>query len=383
MSDARGDIESAMCALLRGECIAPRRLESCARADRFHEMAVFHGVAPLLSTRLRQSSPQDAALGARLFPPRALADATAVELLRAAELERVLECLARAGIEALVLKGAALAHSIYPSPALRPRADTDLLIGARHRESAHRVLTDLGYERFTAVSGRLISYQSGYGHRDRFGVDHILDLHWRISNTQAFSRALEFEALAARSVPVPALGAHASTLAPADALLLACMHRAHHLHHPYSAGGRPMRGVDRLIWIYDIHLLLEAMTGEELRAFARLGARCRMAAVCADAVTRAMRCFATRVPDTLLDTLRRPAPGDRSERHLRRGRFRHLANELRSLPRLRDRIALLAEHLFPPADYMLAKYSVGNRAWLPLLYVQRGLHGAWKRLSSP
>ena len=383
MEDALVELESSMCALLRGERVALRRLASPERADRFRELAVFHGLAPLLCSRLRQSCPEDAALGGRLFPPRELADATAVEMLRAAELERVLDGIVRAGLEALVLKGAALAHCVYPSAALRPRLDTDLLIRESHREPVERVLADLGYEKLAGISGRLVSYQHGFERRDRFGIEHALDVHWRISNTQAFSRALDYATLAARSAPVPALGKHARTLAPPDALLLACMHRVHHLHQPYSVGALSMRGVDRLIWIHDIHLLVEAMTSAELRAFARQVEQSRMTAVCRDGVTQAMRCFGTRVPDELLVALRHPAADDDSQRHLRRGRLRHLANELRSLPRLRDRTRLLAEHLFPSADYMLAKYSLGNRAWLPLLYALRSLHGAWKRISGP
>jgi hypothetical protein len=32
---------------------------------------------------------------------------------------------------------------------------------------------------------------------------------------------------------------------------------------------------------------------------------------------------------------------------------------------------------------MLEKYAVTNRAWLPMLYLQRGIYGAWKRIHNP
>ena len=41
---------------------------------------------------------------------------------------------------------------------------------------------------------------------------------------------------------------------------------------------------------------------------------------------------------------------------------------------------MLSEHLFPPSEYMLKKYAVTSRAWLPKLYLQRGIQGAWKRI---
>jgi hypothetical protein len=72
-----------------------------------------------------------------------------------------------------------------------------------------------------------------------------------------------------------------------------------------------------------------------------------------------------------------------SAAYLRKSNIRHLLTEFRALPRWRDRITLLGEHLFPPSDYMLEKYAVTCRAWLPWLYLQRGIHGAWKRILNP
>jgi len=371
-----------MCALLRGEQLDLEFLSTSETVDRFRELAAYHGIGPLLSSRIKGLFGSERVDDANPFPSRLLMDATAVELVRTRELNRVLDALADSGVQGLLLKGAALAHTIYPSPVMRPRVDTDLLIPDALREIADRVLSRLGYDKQNAVTGRLVTYQRSYAHRDRFGIDHVLDIHWRISNTQVFSRALDYGTLEGRSTRVPALGEQAETLCCADALLLACMHRVHHLHRPYRAGGMSMRG-ERLIWLYDMHLLLESMTAEQLLEFACLSESSQMRAVCRDGIVQTMRCFGTRVPEYLLAALQTPKHADRSERHLRGGRFHSLANELGSLPRWSDRIALLTEHLFPSGDYMLAKYSVSNRAWLPLLYVQRGIQGAWKRMISP
>ena len=369
-----------MCAVLRGEGASLDHLTTPESIRRFQELAVHHGLGPLLSMRLKAARPSDAADVASLAPSRLVSDGAAIELVRTRELNRVLGALASSGVQPLVLKGAALAHSLYPSPPMRPRVDADLLIPGDGRESVDRSLADLGYEKQNSVSGKLVSYQHGYVHWDRFGIEHVLDVHWRISNSQQFSRVLDYETLLMRSLPIPALGKHARGLAMPDALLLACMHRVHHLHRPFRIGRASMRGVDRLIWIYDIHLLVEAMTGDELLEFARLSARSGMLAVSRDGLVTAARCFGTRIPQRLLDAHRSSKAGDRSERYLRTGRSRAFANELLSLPRWRDRIALVGEHLFPSAEYMLSKYSVRNRAWLPILYVQRGIHGTWKRL---
>src|SRR5215831_10265345 len=55
-----------------------------------------------------------------------LRDAAAIDALRTRELRVVLAALADARVDAVVLKGAALAHTHYPRPELRPRVDTDL-----------------------------------------------------------------------------------------------------------------------------------------------------------------------------------------------------------------------------------------------------------------
>lgn len=380
MDSLRAEIESKMCAVLRGEEVSFEHLSTPESTRRFQELAVYHGLGPLLSMRLKEARSSDGEDLASPFPLQLVTDIAAIELVRTRELNRVLDGLSGSGIEALVLKGAALAHSLYPSPPMRPRADADLLIPADRRETVDRSLAELGYEKCNSVTGKLVSYQHGYVHCDRFGIEHVLDIHWRISNSQQFSRVLDYETLEKRSLSVPALGKHARALAMSDALLLACMHRIHHLHRPFRIGGLSTRGVDRLIWIYDIHLLLEAMSYDELLAFARMSEQNRMLAVSRDGVMNAVRYFGTRVPERLLDALRSSTSGDDSERYLQTGRSRAFSNELSSLPRWRDRLSLLGEHLFPPVEYMLAKYSVRNRAWLPILYVQRGIHGTWKRL---
>ena len=383
MSDTGPMIESWMCAVLRGESLASLGSIDADHLPGLRVHAGYHGVGPLLAHRLEALRRCGVPVEEFPFSARDLKEALATELIREHELIRVLDALATSGIVALLLKGSALAYSVYPSPALRPRADTDLLIRSSDRDVTARTLAELGYEKRNAVSGELVAYQCGYAMRDRFHVDHVLDVHWRLSNTQTFSRAFDYQELEARSVPVPALGDHARALAPADALLHACMHRVHHFHSPYCVGGVRMPAGDRLIWIHDLHLLIESMSHRELVEFAEMAGSKNMRTICSDGLIEARRCFGTKIPREILASLAEGGAAEPSARHLRRGRARHFLTELRSLPHWKDRFALLGEHLFPPADYMLEKYAATSRVWLPMLYLQRGIHGAWKRIQSP
>ncbi len=374
MDNLEASIDATVCALLRGDPVAwPASLDARLE-ERLRDHATYHGVGPLLAREHSRTMPGDGDSG------RSLKDDAAIELVRKHEMVRVLDALARARVTVLVLKGTALAYSIYPAPVLRPRADTDLLIRSGDRDSVARTLETLGYRIPNAVSGELVSYQRGYTLRDRFVIDHVLDVHWRISNAQLFSLALDFDELLSRSIQLPTLGAHARGLSLVDALLLACMHRVHHFHSAYRVENVSTPGRERLIWLYDMHLLVNAMTRGELMAFARRAEERGVRAVCGDGLEAARRCFGTPIAEEVMHVLRRAGPREASAAQLSTGHAGRLLIELRALRRWRDRVALLGEHLFPPPAYMREKYAVSGRAWLPLLYLQRGIRGAWKRL---
>ena len=98
-----------------------------------------------------------------------------------------MHCLAKIGLQPLVLKGAAYAQTLYPEAHLRPRCDTDLLFP--DRESAQKAwmhLEEEGYVRIAnVVEGRYVSRQQTCVKPG--GVGHALDLHWSISNTHVRS----------------------------------------------------------------------------------------------------------------------------------------------------------------------------------------------------
>jgi hypothetical protein len=60
-------------------------------------------------------------------------------------IDRLITAFAAADIPMILLKGAALAHLIYPAPELRPMVDIDILIDPAKTETAMRVAGDLGY----------------------------------------------------------------------------------------------------------------------------------------------------------------------------------------------------------------------------------------------
>jgi hypothetical protein len=300
--------------------------------------------------------------------------AAAIEIVRSHEIAAVLEALASCGIHPILLKGAALAHVVYDSPALRPHADTDLLIRRRDVDAVRAAMREIGYSESLLSDGELIFCQFQMIKRDRFAIDHVFDFHWKISMQSLFADALTYDELAAGAVPVPALGGHARTAAGVPALLLACIHPV--MHH---------RNDERFIWLYDIHLLASRLSGGDLERFARLAIDKQMAAICARQLGVTAARFGTAIPDRLMADLSERAGVEPSAAYLEPSRRWHheLAANLGGLPRLGDRVRLLREVLFPGRGYMLTAYGLApwGSIFLPALYLHRCARGLWKVLA--
>jgi hypothetical protein len=213
------DEDRVLFACARQELPVERRqqIEALARARRFAgrplawaELAAAarrHGVAPLVGAHLRRCDP--AVLG---LPAEAAADLraalfenAAVKAGQAAALERALARLRAAGLEALLLKGAALDRAVYDQPAWTVSRDLDLSVrplgggGERLGEPVLAVLRALGTE----------------------GIE--CDLHAHHDLTLNGLLPLDFAAVWAAARPVQVGGETALLPAPEDLLLAAAL----------------------------------------------------------------------------------------------------------------------------------------------------------------
>jgi hypothetical protein len=327
-----------------------------------------HGVTPLLAERLSECAALPPALASRVR--QLVQQYVATDLLQETALRECVDALAAAGEVALLIKGALLAYTHYPRPDLRPRIDTDLLIAVARRPAVDTILTRLGYEADVRASSDFVLYQQTYVKPLPDGEAHVIDVHWRLSNPEVFRSVLTFDEMNAASIAVPALGNAARGLSDVHALLVACVHRvAHH------------RDDERLIWLYDIHLLASRLNAEEWAEVASLAADRRVMAVCASGLQRASRHFGTAIPDTFTDH----AGGDDEvtakylEPH--RAQVNAVVDDLRSLPTWADRVRLMREYAFPPRRYMREIYAPASASPLPWLYVRRMVFGARRWLA--
>ncbi|MFN2164879.1 MAG: nucleotidyltransferase family protein [Anaerolineae bacterium] len=280
-------------------------------------------------------------------------------------LSATLALLVAAGVTPLVIKGSALGQTHYGHSGLRPRSDTDLLVAEADRDKAVDALLRAGFRQGGGIDGRLVTCQVVLVQEDPPGFPHVYDLHWRISNRQAVAARLSYQELLDRAIRVPALGPHARAPCAVDALLLACAHRAaHHADH------------ERLIWLYDIHLLVESLSEAELDEFVTLAIDKQLSGICKAGIYRAQELFGTRHPalDAWLSAGDPPEPLSRAllAGH---GHLGGLGSDLRALNSWADQGRLLREHLFPSARYMRDRYGIRHRWLLPLAYGHRIVKG--------
>jgi hypothetical protein len=166
-----------------------------------------------------------------------------------ATLRTIDAALARDGLRAIALKGPLFAERYYATPSSRATSDTDLLVAPVDLERAGRVLEGLGYlaaegpeeERF-----RREHHHLHYSHPNAAA----LELHFH--GYTGFGEVLPSPPLLERWRASPRCPAGAiGVLSPDDELVFLCVHAAAH------------RFI-RFAWLYDMRLLLETMSDDEV-----------------------------------------------------------------------------------------------------------------------
>lgn len=288
-----------------------------------------------------------------------------LEPFRREEVARVLDALEGAGVRALVFKGTALAYTCYPEPWLRPRLDTDLLIRRGDVETACRVFERLGCTRTLRTAGEHVTHQLTYVSAQH-GLHIAFDVHWKLSDPQAFVDLFSFEELEREARPVPALARAAKALGDEHALLVACTHRvAHHYDR------------EVLIDLYDIDLLARRLGGRAWDRVVTMATAKRIRQVTLRGLELASSRLGTEVPDRVRRELSSPTAQEPTTAYLATG-LRKIDILRADLAQLgwRGRLRLLREHLFPSPAFVLRSFGRTQPLLLPALYVIRIARGA-------
>ncbi|MGP6089477.1 nucleotidyltransferase family protein [Antarctobacter jejuensis] len=298
------------------------------------------------------------------------------ELAHQRILTRLAPEFAAAGIEPLILKGTAMAYSVYDNPALRPRGDTDIVVSPGDFERAQEVLKAGGFSLAFVPGGRIVTSQCSYHLRDGHGLYHVIDLHRQTNNHAALARLFPYAELRAEAQPLQRL--HAAYLRPGhvDAMLFACYHRFMHIGAPITVAGTQHHSENRLIWLLDLVRIAKIFSEADWRTFVARARDKGLLRICHGSLTAARDCVGLQLPDDVLPALDSAPQTEDPVRFLRAGRAGKLLANLAATPGLGQKIGFLRETAFPPAAYMRATFGTpGQNQSLAQLYLRRAARG--------
>ena len=358
-------------AILRDEAPSFTDIGNYTSEDDLWQVGLDNGVLVLANNKLASSNALESiSLSLKDKLQKYALNAAATELQQEHELRQMLALIVKSEIPFLLIKGTPLGYTHYSQSFLRSRCDTDMLFATLDdAEHAWCLLKDRGYSRPNAVSGEFVSHEFSCYKTDKLGVSHSLDMHWKLSNTQRFAHAFTFTELADSSTPITELGEHIYALGPVHALLLSCMHRIAH---------KPEDMENRLIWLYDIHLLAGKFENSQWQQFVSLAKEKGLCGICLDGIQQTMMTFYTDIPEGTLSQLKEASSNEKFGTEMGDSRLAMELSNLRALPGWKQRVGLIKERLFPDANYMMVKYDTRNKALLPYLYLKRAIGGIFK-----
>jgi hypothetical protein len=180
------------------------------------EFAEEQGLAPLFDRYARQAG-LDLPPTLRLQLQGLSLRHRLANLQRSATLSKILAVCQEAGIEVVLLKGAALFQSVYPDPALRPMRDLDLLTRPEQSQKMVSLLKDLGF-RPDSIAGRLPLHHLPSLTKPIEGMQLNVEVHFSLYHADWHVRTPKEYEWIDRSRPFDFLGQTAYSLCLEDLL---------------------------------------------------------------------------------------------------------------------------------------------------------------------
>jgi hypothetical protein len=284
------------------------------------------------------------------------------------ELQDVMRRFAAADVDVLLLKGAALAQTVYGDIAARPMADLDLLVPEDQVELAQAVLADLNYGSASSEPwpGFARRYRNALAYaRPSAGTPpYLVGLHWGLLNVQYYER-IPIQGWFDRAQRVEVAGVAALVPAPEDHLVYLCGHLAlHHRHDP------------ALLRYCDIAMLLQH-TGEALDwdAVVQRAVDWRLVISLQRTLARLEELWPGMMPASIIQEIAALQPM-RIERWIHKWvdepRDDHIPNvvpALVTMPGAMRRVGFLLEALFPSPAYMRQEYCPQYSGLSPRVYL--------------
>jgi hypothetical protein len=323
-----------------------------------------HGIAPLAFASIKKCNLLNVA-------PASAIEALRMAYLRASvanrfafqELSQVIDRFQRDSISVIVLKGGALALTLYDDPALGPMGDLDLLIPRESVDCAMRALIERGY----VASGEMTR-----GFAEKFTAEQSflrmdkrpsqIDLHWHAFTAPYYFERIPMDWFWRRTTEIEVNGHRGFSFSPTAQLLYLS---AHYMLHDYR----------RFIWSYDLALLVERCGSQIDWDEAAHGAtEFALSQLLCEALSEVSEQWRVEIPATVLERLRAaktPWKGRMVFAALGAGGGGEMLMSGLGLRGVRKRLLYWLSVTLPAPRYMRARYQVRNRALVLLCYLWR------------
>jgi hypothetical protein len=281
------------------------------------------------------------------------------------ELAEVLRALAVAGVKAILLKGAALAKTVYLQAMVRPMRDMDLLVSRQDVEAALQSLAPLGYVPLGAEiwPGADLVYRHSVALCKPDGATLTLELHWTLFAAQYYQHRLSMEWFWEGTLPVQVDSVPAWTLGPEAQLLHLCGHLV--LHH----------GSVELLWLRDIaeviSLYRTRIRWEQLLKRAQMH---DLLLPLQRVLPRLAEQWRVPIPESVLQQLSALRPSRQEQEVFTwltdpdQSVARRFWADLMGVPGWPQRLRFLSMTLFPSPKHMQQRYGLRHRLIVPLYY---------------
>lgn len=285
-----------------------------------------------------------------------------------AEAITVLKKLKKEQIDVVVLKGFSLAQQVYSVPNLRPKTDIDILIRSEDKEAIKNIFKSLGYNNPRGWEPQAIINQFSYKKTLGKGVNVYFDVHLKISNSKKIENILNYNDLLK--------SAYTTTI---DGINL--INKPHALTHAvfHLLGHKASGDMVKLIWYYDIYLLIKAASDNEKQELITLISKTGLA----NLMTYTLKLTAQYFPSKELTVLFKeleymPFNNDYDYLLSNTSGVKGLWLTLQGTNSLKEKINVIKETVLPPPAEIYIKYGKDTKWPLSVLYIRRIISGTLK-----
>jgi hypothetical protein len=325
-----------------------------------------HMIYPLLTSHVR-TWPEECRPPQEImnYLNRVFLMAAARNMRAGRQIQSVTDALKDAGIPVILLKGHALARTVYPDPALRQSSDIDLLVKPGDMIQSEAILTRLGY---TCQSHTFRIVPNEHPHQVFYPPNkgiHI-ELHWGVDGGFSLFEKKWIDTAFEQKIPVQSTDLSCFTLDDIHHLQFLAFHT---VFGHYSI---------RLDWVFDIACLMQHLRiPEDWERLCSASTKNHIRIPVELALTAGSLWSGYTIPAEFRDFSLWPAPSERELRLWRHAQVRHtnlrsdLYLRLQSMPTFSEKMKFCFRFFLPQEELLQSYRRSSSSADIPLAHIRR------------